>query len=263
MKLSIVTPAYNEEKRIGAMLEEYSKVFENLRKSKKLDYEILVVINNTKDRTEEIVKKAKKKNKHIKYLNLKQGGKGYAIIEGFKDSLKKDFDTIGFVDSDMATPPEEFARLAGRSINFDGIIASRYTEGAKLTPKPTLKRLLAGRIYNIFIRTLFLFPYRDTQCGAKIFKRDALSKIMPSLSMSKWAFDIDLLYNLRKYGFNIREEPTIWSDKEYSKINFIKAGPWMAMALIRLRVMNSPFKPFLRPFRKVIDILWRMSQREK
>ena len=82
-------PAYNEEKRIGKTLEEYSSFFENLRKSKKIDYEILVVINNTKDNTEKVVKSYSKKNKRIIYLNLVRGGKGYAVIEGFKDALKE------------------------------------------------------------------------------------------------------------------------------------------------------------------------------
>src|SRR3972149_6124201 len=123
MKISIIIPAYNEEKRIGKTLQAYSKHFNSLAKGKNLDYEILVVINNTTDRTEEIVKKIQKKNKRIKYLNLKQGGKGYAIIEGFKDALKRKNELIGFVDSDMSTPPEEYARLALQMKNYDGIIA--------------------------------------------------------------------------------------------------------------------------------------------
>ena len=87
MKISIIIPAYNEEKRIGNTLQVYSAYFESIRKLKSLDYEILVSINNTTDKTLEIVKKFQKKDKRIIYLNLPKGGKGYAIIEGFKDAL--------------------------------------------------------------------------------------------------------------------------------------------------------------------------------
>ena len=107
MKICIVIPAYNEEKRIGKTLEEYGAFFTNL-KNKDFQYQILVVINNTKDKTEEVVKNISKKYKEINYLNLKPGGKGFAIIEGFKWAIKKDFDLIGFVDADIATGPEAF-----------------------------------------------------------------------------------------------------------------------------------------------------------
>jgi len=76
-KVSIIIPAYNEEKRIGKTLEEYGKFFNDFKKNNKLGINILVVINNTKDRTEEIVKEYAKKYKFIKYLNLKPGGKGF------------------------------------------------------------------------------------------------------------------------------------------------------------------------------------------
>ena len=225
-------------------LENLSKVFEALRKLKKLDYNVIVVINNTTDNTEKIVKSFIRKNKRISFLNLKAGGKGYATIEGFKEALKKNNDFIGFVDADISTTAEEYARLALKLIDSksDGIIASRYLPGAAIKPKPTLARILASRIYNTWIRALFLMPYKDTQCGAKIFKREAVKKVVNSLVITKWAFDVDLLYTLRKFGFRIKEEPTRWSDVSYSKINFMRAGPLMALSMLRLRLLNSPLK---------------------
>jgi glycosyltransferase involved in cell wall biosynthesis len=242
MKLSIIMPAYNEEKRIGKTLKEYSKEFEALRKKKLLDYSIFVVINGTTDKTEKIVKSFRKKNKRINYLNLKEGGKGHAIIQGFKHELKGNSDLIGFVDADMSTMPKEFFRLASQIKHYDGIIASRYHKKSMVEPKPTLQRIISSRIFNYWIRALFMFPYRDTQCGAKIFKKYALQKVVSSLLITKWAFDVDLLYNLRKHKFKINEVPTAWSDKEYSKINFMRAGPLMALSMLRLRLLNSPFK---------------------
>ena len=112
MKLAIVIPAYNEEKRIGKTLQAYSECFEKLRKNKLLDYEILIAINGTTDNTEKIVNSFARKNKSIASINLKEGDKGNAVIQGIKFFLKRKNDLIGFVDADMSTPPEEFARLA-------------------------------------------------------------------------------------------------------------------------------------------------------
>ena len=96
-------------------------------------------------------------------------------------------------------------------------------------------------------------PYRDTQCGAKLFKRKAIESVISNLSMSQWAFDVELLYHLRKKGFVIKEIPTRWSDKEYSKIHFAKAGPFMALSIVRLRLLNSPFKSFVKVYNKMFD----------
>jgi glycosyltransferase involved in cell wall biosynthesis len=246
MKLSIIIPAYNEEKRIGKTLAAYTAHFESLRKKRSLDYEIIIVINNTTDRTEEIVKKIVRKNKRVSYLNLKRGGKGYAVIEGFKNALKRNSDLIGFVDSDMSTRPEEYSRLAGKIGSYDGVIASRYLHGASVHPKPTFGRIFSSRIFNILVRALFFMPYRDTQCGAKIFKKQVLKRVLQKLITTSWAFDVDLLYRIRKEGFNIFEEPTKWSDSDYSKINFMRAGPFMALSVIRLRLLNSPFHKVVR-----------------
>lgn len=251
MNLSIIIPAYNEEKRIGKTLKAYLSHFENLRKMKKLGYNMIVVINNTTDRTEDIVKSFKKTNNRLSYLNLKKGGKGYATIEGFKEALKTNPGLIGFVDADMSTSPEEYSRLLNQLNGYDGIIASRYLPGAVVSPKPNLPRIIVSRVFNFLIRALFFFPYADTQCGAKIFRKEAIRKIANSLTITKWAFDVDLLYNLRKNKFKIREIPTVWSDKEYSKINFMKAGPFMALAIIRLRLLNSPFNGFVRLYDKM------------
>jgi len=261
MKLSIVMPAYNEEKRIGKTLQEYSEFFDHLSKKEKFNYEIIVVINNTTDKTEEIVKKYLKKDKNIKYLNFKKGGKGFAIIEGFKDALKRKNDLIGFVDADLATPPSAFYYLVKGIGNNNGAIASRYVRGSIVKPKPTLRRYIVSRGFNLLSRALFMMPYKDTQCGAKLFKREAIKNTIHKLSLSRWAFDVDLLYTLRRQGFRIKEVPTIWSDRKYSKINFVRAAPMMALGIIRLRLINSPFKIFIKIYDKLIfTLIWRKSR---
>ncbi len=257
-KVSIIIPAYNEEKRIGKTLGFYSDYFNRLKQNRKLEYEILIVINNTSDKTEEIVRDYIQKDQNIRYLNFKKGGKGFAVIEGLKDSLKRDNTLLGFVDADMSTPPEEYWRLILSIKNCDGVIASRYMGEAKVEPRQTLQRVIASRMFNTLLRVLLMLPYRDTQCGAKLFRRKAIEAALPMLSMSKWAFDVDLLYSARKKGFLIKEIPTYWSDRNYSKINFLKAGPWMALGVIRLRIMNSPLKDLIRIYDNVLSRIWSL-----
>jgi glycosyltransferase involved in cell wall biosynthesis len=255
-KISIIIPAYNEEKRIGKTLTKYSDYFENLCKTGVLEYEILVVINNTKDNTEGVIKEFAKKNKRIRYLNFKQGGKGFAVIEGFKDALKRDNDHIGFLDADMATPPYEFHRLVTHMGRYDGVIASRYLGGSVINPDLPKIRTIGSRLFNFLVRNLFFLPYHDTQCGAKIFTRRALEKTLPTLSMSQWAFDVELLYQLRKNGFRLFECPTRWSNVGSSHLGssskFIYAGTFMVLGLMRLRLINSPLSELVRVYNQKV-----------
>src|SRR3989344_1564129 len=254
MNVAIIMPAYNEEKRIGKTLEAYSTYFENSW----INYEILVVINNTKDRTEEIVKGFAKKNKKIKYLTLAKGGKGYAITEGWKDALKRDFDLIGFVDADMATPPEAFHQLIKNINGYDGTIADRRLKESIIEPRQKIKRRITSSVFNFLVRALYFFPYRDTQCGAKIFKSEALRKVVYNMGMTKWAFDVELLYLFHKEGFKIKPVKTIWKDMDFSKIDLRKSSVQMFFAVMQLRIIKSHFKRLLRPVKPLIGILWRI-----
>ena len=248
---SIIIPAYNEEKRIKKTLKAYGDYFEQKKKEKILEYEILVVINNTKDKTEEVIKKIQIKNKRIKYLNFKKGGKGFAITEGFKDALKKNFDIIGFVDADFATEPEDFYELVKGIKIFDGTIASRWIKGSIVKTKQTILRRILSRGFNLIVRGLFLFPYGDTQCGAKVFRKEAIKSIIHDLRLTEWAFDINLLYLLRKKGFRVKEIPTIWEDKLNSNIDLAKTPIQMFLSVFRLRIINSPFEPVARQLKTI------------
>ena len=254
-RVSLVIPAHNEEKRIGATLNSYLKYFQDLKKDRILDFEIMVVLNNCNDKTLEIVEKFK--CGELKILNFVQGGKGFAITEGFRETLKGNSTLIGFVDADMATPPNAFYGLIRNIGNSDGIIANRWHKKSKIQPKQTFVRKITSTGYNMIIRSLFLFPFQDTQCGAKLFTRKILEKNMSKIISSQWNFDVALLFCLRKEDHaRIKSIPTEWSDQVGSKINLRSAPIKMFLSAIRLRVMHSPFKNFLR-------IYWRLQKRWK
>ncbi|MEK6889315.1 MAG: glycosyltransferase [Nanoarchaeota archaeon] len=244
MKLSIIIPAYNEEKRIGKTLEAYSVFFEKIRKAEKIEYEIFIVINNTKDKTEQVVQSFRKKNKKIIYINLEKGGKGYAITEGFKNALKRKNDFIGFVDADLATFPDQFFLLLKNIEGYDATIASRALPESKVYT--SLKRRITSRGFNFVVRSLLFLPYKDTQCGAKLFRREPAKLIAENKSLAQWAFDVQILYMLQKNGYKIKEVPTIWYDKAGSKMNLIKTPIQMFASVVRFRLINSPFRFVVR-----------------
>ncbi len=249
MKLSLIIPARNEEKRIKNTLDEYLKFLRDLRKKKKIkDFEMLIVVNASTDRTLEIIKSYEKKNKEMRYLNFEQTGKGFALIEGFKDSLKRKNELIGFVDADFSTSIEAFNDLIENIKNYDGIIASRARKGAKV--RMSFLRRVTSRGFNFISRNMFFLPYKDTQCGAKLFKRRVIEEVTPELSLTQWAFDINLLYLGKKKGFKIIEHPTIWEDKKESKLNMARVPLLMFLSLVRLRLLNSPFRGFVRLYNR-------------
>lgn len=230
MKVAIIVPAHNEEKRIGKMLDEYLSFFSK----KEYQTDFIVVLNGCTDNTLAVVQEQRQRG-HIEIIDIPQAGKGLAIQEGFKAALQMEAELIGFVDADMATRPQYFAELITHLDEYDGIIASRYMKGSTvIPPRPKIKAWGRRFIYEPLIWLLFGMRFKDYQCGAKLFKRKVIEKITPYLTMQQWAFDVELLYLCKRFGFSIKEWPTTWYDQADSKLK-IWAGFKMLGSLIALR----------------------------
>lgn len=248
MNLSIIIPAYNEEQRIEKTLESYSNFYS---KKLKTDFEIIVVLNGCIDNTLGIVSEYSKKRKFIKHYNFKERiGKGGAIIEGFKAAKGS---LIGYVDADLATSPEAFYDLIEKIRGYDGIIASRYLKNSIVSKKQPIQRIIASRIFNVLVRIIFDMKFHDTQCGAKLFKKNAIDSIKNDLGITQFSFDIDLLYRLKLKGFKIAECPTIWNDQKDSKLVLKKTVPNMFFSIVRLRLLYSRLKFMVTAYDKIHD----------
>lgn len=236
MKLSIVIPAYNEEKRLQPTLDVYAPFFaERFGK----DVELIVVVNGSRDRTEGVARTCAARWPQIKVMvEPRKIGKGGAIMLGFAAATG---DLIGFVDADGATQPPAYFDLVQKIGDADCIIASRWIPGAIVSPKQPLKRRVASRIFNWLVKTLFGVRIHDTQCGAKLCKGPAIRKVLPLLGLTRWAFDVDLLFQLRRSGFRIVEIPTVWQDVGGSQLQVGRASTEMFIAIVRLRLLHSPF----------------------
>jgi glycosyltransferase involved in cell wall biosynthesis len=235
VKLSIVMPAYNEENRLRPTLDAYAPFFAERFGN---DYELIVVVNGSRDRTEEVARDHATQWQQIKVIvDPRKIGKGGAIMRGFAAATG---DLIGFVDADGATQPQAYFDLVQKIGDADCIIASRWIPGAHVSPKQPLKRRIASRIFNWLVKTLFDVRIHDTQCGAKLCKGSAVKKVLPDLGLTRWAFDVDLLFQLRRHGFSITEIPTTWQDVGGSQLQVGKASTEMFIAIIRLRLLHSP-----------------------
>jgi glycosyltransferase involved in cell wall biosynthesis len=232
MKISIIIPAYNEEKRIEKTIRAYHAFFSQ----KNMPFEFVIVLNGCKDNTIGVVENIRKNvdQNTIIIIDLPQAGKGLAIKAGFADALTRDADIIGFVDADMATKPEAFYDLILNLGDNDGIIASRYMPGAQISPpRPAYKRYGSRIIYEPLVWLLFGLSYYDLQCGAKLFKRAVLEKVTPQLTVTQWAFDAELLYLCKKAGYTVKEIPTVWEDQADSKLT-LRGGTKMLKALFNV-----------------------------
>jgi len=240
LNLIIIIPAHNEEKRIEPTLRTYHNFFTSLSQEKRLTYAILVVLNGCTDNTAAIVRKIADELGTIAMLDFVQAGKGFAITEGFKEALKKQYELIGFVDADMATAPNEFLQLIEKIGDCDGTIASRYMSGAVvIPPRSRLKRWGSKLIFEPLVRVLLGLKYKDLQCGAKVFKQHVIEKIANQLTVRQWAFDVELLYLCKKRGFSVKEIPTVWHDKALSKLTPVRSGLRMLSTVVALRFAHS------------------------
>jgi len=238
VRLSIIIPAYNEEKRIARTLANYLRFFSKNIK----DFEIIIVLNGCKDNTLNTVKRFG--NKKIRYLNFKEAiGKGGAVLEGFKKAKGK---LIGFVDADLATKANAFYDLVKNIDGYDGIIASRWMKKSKINSKQPLLKRIGSRGFNILIKILFNLNFKDTQCGAKLFKKHLIKDIMGDLKLTRWAFDVNLLYAAKRKNYKIKEIPTEWNAVKASHFNLFRAIPEMFLGLLRLRLIYSKFNFIVR-----------------
>lgn len=222
--LSIIIPAYNEEHRIKPTLQAYLDFFKNK------DIEIIVVMNGCTDNTLQVVQSIK--DSRLKYLNINKPGKGNAIIQGFKIASG---DLISYTDADNSTKPEFLNKLLENIEDYDCIMGSRYLKESEILTKQTLTRRIASRGFNILVRSILNLQFTDTQAGAKIFKKQAISSILQELKPYGWGIDTHILYKIKKKGYKIKEIPIEWSDTKESKLKLRKAVPGMFISVLKTR----------------------------
>jgi dolichol-phosphate mannosyltransferase len=220
---TIVIPAYNEAERIDRILNDLD------------DFEgRLVFVCDGNDATAEKIRDFAGRHPGLSVLCMEFGhrlGKGGGVLEGMKAA---DTPFVGFMDADGSTSLQEMKKLFVRLDTEDGAIGSRWLEGSEIVIAQGWWRRLQSRMFNMLVQMLFGLRYRDTQCGAKVFRRDALEKVLPSMVSRGFEFDVELLWRLRKAGCRIEEVPIRWINRGESRVAGAD-GLGMLVALVRLR----------------------------
>jgi glycosyltransferase involved in cell wall biosynthesis len=243
--LLILIPAYNEERRIEPVLRDYARFFQQNYSGK---FRLFVVLNGCTDNTLGVVQKVAAEFPEVRPLEFRSAiGKGGALIEGLR--LASLGDLIGYVDADGATPPHAFLELVKKIGAADCVIGSRWLPGAVIHESQSSRRQFASRVFHLIVQLLFWMNIRDTQCGAKVMKREAVEKIHDHLRIADMAFDINLLYSLKHAGFKILEVPTEWTDQVGTKVTLAHTSLTMFLSVVRIRLIYSPLYGLLRPLR--------------
>ncbi len=226
MKLSIVIPAYNEEKRIKATLESLINRFNSSCE--------IIIVSESSDKTDYIVTEFSKNSAVIKLLASSQRlGKGGAFKKGVRNAQGE---IVMLLDSDLPVPISDVEKIVSLVGKVDVAVASREVEGTKILVYPPSARVFAGKAFSRIFNTLFNLNVKDTQCGCKAFRKTALEKVLYNVESNGFEFDAELLFKCKRAGYKIREVPVTWSYKPDSKLSLFQDTLKMSRGVLKLWV---------------------------
>ena len=209
--LSVVIPAFNEEKRIGATLDTVLGYLSEQSYS----WEVLVVDDGSVDGTAALAARAADADKRVKVERLKHGGKGWAVKHGM---LAASGDYRFMCDADLAMPIQQLDAFVRHMFEgHDIVIGSRQVAGARRFDEP-FGRHLIGRVFNWCVRMLAVRDFEDTQCGFKCFRGSVADELFRLQRTNGFAFDVEILYMASRKGMKVIEIPIDWHHQESSKV---------------------------------------------
>lgn len=228
--LSIIIPAYNEETRLPTTLRT---VIEYLASRDWSFCEVIVVDDGSKDGTVAAAEAFQGQGHRLRILtNPGNRGKGYAVRHGMLEAAG---DWLLFSDADLSTPIEEFEKLcAAISDSVTIAIGSRALDRSLIGVHQSQFRERAGQLFNFFMRMALRLDLHDTQCGFKLFRRDAARAIFSRQKLERFSFDAEILFIARKLGYRTAEIPVRWNNVEGTKVN-MWSGAQSFLDLITIR----------------------------
>ena len=227
--LSIIIPAYNEEKRIPNTLLKLL----NYLSTKSYQWEIILVDDGSTDRTSEIAREVIKNNSLTVIKNHLNQGKGYSVKRGVLSSTGN---VLLFSDADLSTPIEELDKmLLWIDKGYDIVIGSRALPESIIETRQPWYRQLMGKTFNLLVQSLVLKGFNDTQCGFKCFTRESALRVFTLQRLTGFAFDVEILYIAQKCSFKIKEQPVRWINSPESKVRLLKGPLSMILELLKIR----------------------------
>ena len=231
MRLSVIIPAYNEEKRLPGTL----KAIDSYMKKQSYEYEIFVVNGGSKDNTGNVVKEHQGSIRNLKLLETENRGKGYAVKQGMLASYG---DIRLFCDADNSTSIDQVEKMFPLfDQGYGVVIGSRDVKGAVLNPpQPWFRNLVTAESFKLLRKIIVgLWDIEDSQCGFKAFSGKATEDVFTRSRVERFAFDPEVLYLARKFGYKIKEIPVTWVNDIHSKVGMMSMVN-MGIDLFRIRL---------------------------
>lgn len=217
--LSVIIPAYKEKDRIGSNLLEIEKFLASMG----FAYEVIVVVDGSPDNTAQVARNYSSQIKNLKVIeNSENHGKGYVVRQGFLEAKGK---YVMFLDADGSTSITHLEKfLPEFEKGFDLVIGSRNMEGAFVQIHQPKYREVMGEIGNWLIRVVLgLWSFPDTQCGFKIFTKEAAREIAKRMVIDRFGFDFEMIALALSLKYRIKQIPVRWLNEEDSAVSL--TGP--------------------------------------
>jgi len=234
--LSIIVPAYNEAKKLPETIKEVVGTLESCR----FEYEVIIVDDGSEDGTSEEALSLAEQHPTVRVVGYKQNyGKGYALKYGFQFVQG---DPVLFLDADSELPPSQIPRF----LQYMPADSVEILIGSKRHPlsqvQVSFSRRFLSKGYNILVKLLFNLDVTDVLVGLKLFRRQVLEQVLPKLSVQRYAFDVELLANAHRLGYQIAEAPVELSYRFNSQI--VIKGVWRIFLdtmniFYRMKILHS------------------------
>ncbi|HUK31566.1 MAG TPA: dolichyl-phosphate beta-glucosyltransferase [Candidatus Acidoferrum sp.] len=230
--LSIIIPAFNEERRLPQTLDRV-RAFLKFHPGSN---EVIVVDDGSTDGTAQLVQQMSATWPELRLLkNPGNRGKGYSVRHGMLEASGK---IVLFTDADLSAPIEEADKLFTALKTHDAAIGSRNVDRGLIEVHQPKSREAAGILFNWAVRLILGLPYGDTQCGFKAFARDRSRILFEQQRIERFGFDPELLFLAKRHGLTVAEVPVRWAHDEGTRVHALRDGLRMVFDVCRVR-LNS------------------------
>lgn len=253
IEVSVVVPAYDEQRRVGRMLEDTLAYFRGRRRG----VEVIVVDDGSRDQTSGVVGRVGRNASEVRLIRLAQNhGKGYAVRTGVVNARGA---RVLFADADGATPIAEIERLeAAMDAGADVAIGSRAVPTEEVKVERRWYRHVIGRTFHAMVSTLGVQGINDTQCGFKLFRGSVAHDLFSRMRMAGFSFDVEVLLMAHQRGYRIAEVPVNWAHQPGSKVRLVRDSLRMARDLFVIRsnsIRGEYRRPRVTPYTELVDEL--------
>jgi len=232
--LSIVIPVFNEERRLHKLLAGLQADAERVASSLELELlEVIAVEDGSTDRSAELLAEFDGLPERFRVIRFPRNrGKGAAVRDGM---LAARGDLALMTDADLSTPLDELGLLlAAVREGADVAIGSRALDRTKVLVHQPIYRELMGRAFNRLLRRITRLPWRDTQCGFKLFRLERAIRLFELQRVEGFAFDAELLVNARRLGLEVKEIAVRWIDDPDTHVGLVSSSAQMALDTLRI-----------------------------